>query len=57
MIEVMYELRILREYVLFSFFDIAWQNGHGKDRNLIEDFSPAEWILYIAILNSHEGFI
>ena len=57
MIEVMYELRILREYVLFSFFDIAWQNGHGKDRNLIEDFSPAEWILYIAILNSHKGFI
>ena len=45
MIEVMYELRILREYVLFSFFDIAWKNGFGKDRNLIEDFSPTEWIL------------
>ena len=66
MIEVMYELRILREYVLFSFFDIAWKNGWGKDRNnlgytggfwLIENFSPAETVFYITVLNADQGFI
>ena len=54
MIEVMYELRILREYVLLSFFDIAWKNGLGKDRNnlgytkvkdLFENFRPTKRIL------------
>ena len=53
MIEVIYELRILREYVLLSFFDIAWKNGWGKDRNnlayrvvndLFQNFSPAKRI-------------
>jgi len=35
MIEVTYELRMRLEYVLFSFFDIAFKNGWGKDRNYL----------------------
>jgi len=65
-IDVMYELRILLEYVLLSFFDMAFENGTGKDRNIlatgyglnsVEDLDPAKPVFQVAVLNTCERLV